>query len=675
MKIRTLTFLLILNANYLAGQSIEQLLSYSFPTNLTASPHGDYIAWVSNTEGVRNIFVAKGPEYTPVQITSYTEDDGQDLGNLLFAPDQESLYYVRGGSPNRSGEFPNPTSDPEGVVTHINKVDIESKEITKIANGGSPRLIPGGLLYYGRSGLQFLKEGNEEGEKLFEARGGVSSIALSPDGKKIAFSSSRGTHSFIGIYDLETGTLEFPDPSIDRDSNPVWSPDGKQVAFFRTAYAETMLFTARRKGYPFSIRVIDVGQEGSREVFLADQGTGSVFRSISGPNLIWLKDGNLVFPWEKEGWTHLWSIPSKGGKASNLTPGKFEVQYVSTDGSSVFYSSNQDDIDRQHVWKVAPGNTTKLLTPGTGVEWSPVTTTTGNVFYIGSSGTSPASVYAIENGKIRLIHGSTDYPSKSLNAPEQVVFSAADGMKIHAQLFLPPNLKKDEKRPAILFFHGGSRRQMLLGFHHRGYYHNAFAMNHYLAQQGYIVLSVNFRSGIGYGMEFREAINYGAGGASEFNDVMGAGLFMQRHPNVDPGKIGLWGGSYGGYLTALGLARASDLFKAGVDIHGVTDWNPVIKGFVPSYDPKDYPEFAELAYESSPIAHMSTWRSPVLLIHGDDDRNVPFKESIDKANLLRKYGVEFEQLVFPDEVHGFLLHSNWLKAYRATADFFDRKLK
>ncbi len=115
-------------------------------------------------------------------------------------------------------------------------------------------------------------------------------------------------------------------------------------------------------------------------------------------------------------------------------------------------------------------------------------------------------------------------------------------------------------------------------------------------------------------------------------------------------------------------------FKAGVDIHGVYDWNAILKNFIPSYNKLAKPDFAKLAYESSPAAVMDGWKSPVLLIHGDDDRNVPFNETVLKARKLRELNVEFEQLVFPDEVHGFLLHSNWYKAYLATKDFFDRKL-
>ena len=187
-----------------------------------------------------------------------------------------------------------------------------------------------------------------------------------------------------------------------------------------------------------------------------------------------------------------------------------------------------------------------------------------------------------------------------------MIFTATDGMPIHSQLFMPKDLKAGERRPALIFFHGGSRRQMLLNWHYNYYYRNAYAMNQWLASQGYIVLSVNYRSGIGYGLEFREALNYGASGGAEFNDVMGAGLYMKNRADVDPARIGLWGGSYGGYLTAMGLSRASDLFAAGVDFHGVHDWNQGIRTFVPDYNVLDDPDFSRRAFAASPMASVDT---------------------------------------------------------------------
>src|SRR5436189_218565 len=267
-----------------------------------------------------------------------------------------------------------------------------------------------------------------------------------------------------------------------------------------------------------------------------------------------------------------------------------------------------------------------------------------------------------------------DFPAAALVEPQPVLFSSADGMTIHGQLFVPKTLRAGERRPAVVFFHGGSRRQMLLGWHYMYYYRNAYALNQYLASQGYIVLSVNYRSGIGYGLDFREALHYGAQGASEFNDVMGAGVYLRTRADVDPAKIGLWGGSYGGYLTALGLARASDLFAAGVDLHGVHDWNTEIQNWVSEYDPAKQADVARVAFESSPIAAVNDWRSPVLLIHGDDDRNVQFSQTVQLATALRTQGVDVEQLIFPDDIHDFLTHAHWVAAYEAAADFFQRRL-
>ncbi len=270
----------------------------------------------------------------------------------------------------------------------------------------------------------------------------------------------------------------------------------------------------------------------------------------------------------------------------------------------------------------------------------------------------------------------TDAVSRNeLVTPKPVTFSATDGKTIHGQLFRPPDLDPNAKRPAVVFFHGGPRRQMLLGFHYRGYYHNAYALNQYLASQGYVVLAVNYRGGIGYGLTFREALEYGPRGASEFKDALGAGLYLQKRSDVDPNRIGLWGGSYGGYLTALGLARASDLFAAGVDLHGVHDWTEIRDNIAENYPPSKKEAARQRVFESSPMADVETWESPVLLIHGDDDRNVPFSETVDLVGALRKHDVPHETLIFPDEVHGFLLHKSWLRAYRSTAAFFDRTLQ
>jgi dipeptidyl aminopeptidase/acylaminoacyl peptidase len=207
------------------------------------------------------------------------------------------------------------------------------------------------------------------------------------------------------------------------------------------------------------------------------------------------------------------------------------------------------------------------------------------------------------------------------------------------------------------------------------YYSGAYALDQYLVSRGYVVLSINYRSGIGYGLNFREALQYGATGASEFRDVEGAGLYLRSRCDVEPAHIGIWGGSWGGFLTALALARASDLFSAGVDMSGVHDWNvDNPDNFAISDTAADPNARWRLAWESSPLSSTATWRSPVLLIQGDADPEVPFLQTVQLAAALRRQKVEFQELIFPDEAHNFLLFRDWFAAYAASADFFDRHL-
>jgi dipeptidyl aminopeptidase/acylaminoacyl peptidase len=174
-------------------------------------------------------------------------------------------------------------------------------------------------------------------------------------------------------------------------------------------------------------------------------------------------------------------------------------------------------------------------------------------------------------------------------------------------------------------------------------------------------------------MEFREALDYGATGATEYNDVQGAGLYLRGRADVDPKKIGAWGGSYGGYLTAMALARSSDLFAAGVDYAGVHDWNLEFDALVPGWDVAKDQRARAIAFSSSPMADVDHWRSPVLLVQGDDDRNVVFSQTVQLAEDLRARHVHVESITFPDETHDLLLYGSWVALGRATAEFFDRQ--
>jgi len=669
--------------------SIEDILSAPFPSDLTAAPSGDRIAWVQNAEGVRNVWTASGPDYDGQRVTNYDEDNGQRLGDLEFTPDGDRLIYVRGGYPNRRGVHPNPQSRPEPKDRSIWILNLDDGSPQRLAEGHAPVLSPSGdVLAYLKGGqvwtVSLADTSDRTPSAFFTIRGSAATLRWSPDGEKLAFVSNRGDHSFVGVYDRTTGRLRYPDPGVDEDHAPAWAPDSDRLAFVREPHEEDPAYAPDRTAHPWSIRVVNLATNEAQRVWKADSGRGSAFQPIQAENSIfWGVDNRIVFPWEKTGWRQLYSVPVDGGGAAALTPGSFEVQFVTmtSDREEIVYASNQSDLHRRHLWRVSvtEGPPTPV-TSGTGIEWSPaVTAESETVAFLASDARTPAHAEVKPTGgDRRSLAPNTPperFPNEHLVTPTPVTFPATDGKQIHGQLFLPPEAKASDERPAVIFFHGGPRRQMLLGFHYRGYYHNAYSLNQYLAHQGYVVLAVNYRGGIGYGLEFREAHNYGPRGASEYRDAVGAGLYLQGRPEVDSSRIGLWGGSYGGYLTALGLARGSDLFASGVDLHGVHDWTAIRDNIARGYPPEEQPAARRRAFNASPMANVEDWTSPVLLIHGDDDRNVPFSETVDLVEAFRTHDVPHDLLVFPDEVHGFLLHENWLRAYRAASDHFDQTLR
>src|SRR6185503_19643051 len=357
----------------------------------------------------------------------------------------------------------------------------------------------------------------------------------------------------------------------------------------------------------------------------------------------------------------------------------------------VVYSANTGgdarDIDRRHIFKVPVDGSSppSPLTSGIGLEWSPVITGDGqSVVFLGSTAQRPPlpSTVPMAGGQPRLIAANrvpSTFPSAQLVAPEPVTFKASDGLEIHAQLFKTPG--GEQRKPALVYVHGGPPRQMLLGFHYMDYYANDYAANQYLASRGFVVLSVNYRLGIGYGHAFHYAEKAGVRGASEYLDVVAGGRYLQARPDVDGRRIGIWGGSYGGYLAALALGRNSDVFAAGVDIHGVHDRVPAVNAEQLAHarvgdgiGENEYRQALKVAYESSPIASVSTWKSPVLLIHADDDRNVQFHQTVDLKRRLLERGTSVEELVVPDDIHDFLLWRTWKKVTTATGEFFEKRL-
>ena len=692
-----LTGLLIISSPAVAQFTFEDVRSYPFPNALTVSATGSRVAWVFDEEGRRNVYVAQGPDFKARRLTMYEEDDGQEITSLSISRDGNWLVYVRGGDhgSNWGDEEPVNTSflvTPPAV--QIWSIQFEGGEPTLLAQGAQPVISPDNstvAFVKGNQAWSVPIDGSDAARQLFRLRGSTSELQWSPDGSKLAFVSNRGDHRILGVYRSQDDPIQWLAPAFNRDRSPRWSPDGSRLAFIRTAGGGgTPDSILTRTHNSWAIMVVELSQGEVKEIWKAPPTLrGSIPTTHGRTNLHWGANDQIVFLSYEDGWPHLYAMKSDGSQRKLLTPGPYMAEHIrmSSDGRYMVFAGNTGpdplDIDRRHVVRVdITSGELEVMTPGEGLEWSPaITGDGGHLVYISATAVRPPlpTVMDLDSRKTEIL-GEDLIPKKfrikKLVEPKQIRFSSPDGLTIHGQWF-ETDESPDEK-PAIIYIHGGPPRQMLLGWHYSSYYSNAYATNQYLASLGFIVITVNFRLGIGYGYEFHQAENAGWRGASEYQDIKAAGEWLAKQPRVDAKRIGVYGGSYGGYLTALALGKDSDLFAAGVDIHGVH--NRTV-GYVQNLVSADAYEKApdahlvlETAWRSSPVAYVDSWTSPVLVIHGDDDRNVQFSQSTDLVERLRKKGVPYESLVIVDDTHHWMRHKNSMTVGNATAEFFLRYL-
>jgi dipeptidyl aminopeptidase/acylaminoacyl peptidase len=699
--------------------TIEQITDYPFPSELIAAPVGQRFAWTAFQHGVRRIWIADGPAFQARELVTYPHDDGQELTGFAFSGDGKYLVYARGGDhgSNWAAErnlMPNPASSPVQPKLQVWSVAADSGAPVLLGDGDAPAPSPhGDRVAFERDGEIWSApvDGGKPASKLFFARGHSQSPVWSPDGKTLAFVSDRESHAFIGLYVSDDQPIRYLAPSSSQDDSLRWSPDGTRIAFVRhpgRGGPAVPPLTSRTN--PWAIWVVDAKSGDGDAIWQSTDTPRGSFPYVAGEaNLTWGAGDRLVFSSYQDGWPHLYSVSARvtrpaGAAATGaantallLTPGNFMVEDVSIapDRRSIVYNANtgpdKDDGERRHLFRVPVDAATPTpLTSGPGLEWAPTVSADGrSLAYFASGAQVPpaAFVRTLDAAPPRaMVAGqpAADFPSAKLVTPRHVTFTAADGVTVHGQLFGAADAPAAgaARRPAVLFVHGGPPRQMLLGWHYMMYYANAYAMNQYLASRGFIVLSVNYRLGIGYGYDFHVPANGGARGASEYQDVLAAGKYLQQRADVDPARVGIWGGSYGGFLTALALGRNSEVFAAGVDLHGVHS-----REFSPSaalesaaavgdgVTRAQLDDAVRVAWQSSPVAYVKTWKSPVLLIHGDDDRNVRVEQTVDLVQRLKAQGVSYEEMILPDEIHDFLSYRNWQRVDRATAEYLERKLK
>ena len=673
--------------------TMVQVLGYPYPSDLVAWRSGGAFAWTSDARGVRNIWVAEAPDYRARRLTDYGGDVGQELTNLHFSRDGRYLIYVRGGDHDANWPEPvepDPNASPTQPQMQVWSVALAGGAPRALGEGDTPMASPDSksVAFVKTDGSVWLApiDGSQKAQRLFFDLGKDSDLRWSPDGKALAFVSDRGDHSFIGIYRDSQTPMEYLLPSTSRDVEFRWSPDGTRIAFARIpGVGGPPQSVLEWHPVPWSIWVADVRTNAGGRIWQSPDTLRGSYPD-DGSALRWVAGDRLAFISEQDNWPHLYTVPASGGTARLLTPGEFMVEDVTLtpDRRYLVYNANTGstpgDDDRRHLYRVSvDGGAPMPITQGRHSAWNPVVTGRhgATLAFIDAGPRRPPEVLwgSVSGSSWRSAGGDplpADFPTDELVVPELVDFRAADGWRIQGQLFVAPG--GTTPKPGIIFVHGGPPRQMLLTWHNMDYYSNSYAVNQYLANHGFIVLSVNYRLGIGYGHDFHYPEHWGPTGAAEYQDVVAGAKWLQHDPRVDAGRIGIWGGSYGGYLTALALARNSDIFKAGVDMHGVHDWSMFADDWfgkpLDRYQMPDMAQLRKIFWESSPDASIATWKSPVLLIQGDDDRNVHFHQMVDLVRRLQLKHVPYQEIVIPDEIHGFLRYHSWLEADQATAAYF-----
>jgi dipeptidyl aminopeptidase/acylaminoacyl peptidase len=600
-----------------------------------ASGDGRSIAYVVRAAQDRAIYFMRSG--TPSRrIVDYPNDDGRELSQLAVSRAGGAVAYVRDSSPNSEGEILNPGSDVDTPHRLVYVVASRASVPRLLGDGLDPVFTPDDKMLVwvnGRSVMGVTLAWDSEGHftdagtpaPLFTVAGGTpANLRFSPDGTKLMYTRSSG----VELFDMATHATTAIAHTGASDANPVFSPDGTQIAFRRSV-----------SGQPWAIWAADAATLTAHQVWQASAGLGSsyysldenpTFESTPGDQFFWSDDNTLAFVWEADGWRHLYSVPVAGGTPTLLTPGDGEVEtvQVARDHKSLIYATNIGDIARRHLFSVGfHGGAPAQIAGGHPSQWAPMPLADGELAYVEGSYNVPPTVY-IRDSAGSLSAGGPDlpdsYPVDKLVEPQPVTFpSSVDHMTVHGQLFVPQH----PSGCGVIFPHGGPSRQMLPGYHYYDTYTVLYEMNQYFASHGCVVLSVDYRGGIMYGNAWRTFPGRGGSSAAEYQDIQGGAEFLRAQPSVDPAKVGIYGLSYGGYLTTLGVSRNSDIFHVAWDMAGNSG--------------------------TAALANLATWTAPTLIEQGDDDRNVDFSSNVNVVRAIKaqKPDLELATRVFPNEQH------------------------
>jgi dipeptidyl aminopeptidase/acylaminoacyl peptidase len=547
-------------------------------------------------------------------------------------------------------------------------------------------------------------------------RQSVSDLQLSPDGKHVfllvaertetakrsnvpnyvtesSYTEDIPARTFVGdaqdkrtlaVMNLETGKSvpvdsDFAGKREVRWSMPIVSDDGSLVvASARATDNKDRWLVAVDAGSGKS-RVVDTLHD---EAWVREVGG---FGSAEPSGYGWLPDQKRIwFLSERDGWMHLYIVDASAANqtARQLTQGKWEIESaeLSTDRKKFYFTSTEVHPGERHLYSMSVdgGERTKLtsMTGGNASEVSPDDSTIG---VIHSASTKPHEVYLMPNRPGAAARQVTTTPTDEWRSfkwiePQLITYKTRDGVDVYARLYTPEMIgaRRDPSSPAVVFVHGAGYAQNA----HKYWpsYYREYMFHNVLASKGYVVLDPDYRASSGYGRDWRTAI-YRHMGGKDLDDVVDGAKYLVEKQKVNAKRIGVYGGSYGGFITLMAMFTSPDTFAAGAALRPVTDWSHYNHSYTSNIlnEPHNDPE----AYRrSSPIYFAAGLKGSLLILHGMVDTNVLFQDSVRLAQRLIELRKEHWSFApYPVENHGFEEETSWADEYKRILKLFDDTLK